>query len=111
MFPKQHQKTTVKSLFARTTQPPSVVLLPVMTVAVVLILEEEVLVAAIASEGDGGDAQTGEGVLESIPSCEGSLVSPGLTGAGCQYFALSRSNGVTHTLAPKGRIEGFRWPP
>lgn len=51
-------------------------------VVVVVVLEEEVLVAAVAGKGDGRDAQAGEGVLEAVPAREGAGVSPGLTAGG-----------------------------
>lgn len=46
---------------------------------VVVILQEEVLVCAIGSEGDGRDAQAGEEALETVPSAEGASIAPGLT--------------------------------
>lgn len=46
---------------------------------VVIVLEEEVLVDAIPSEGNGGHAQTGEQALEAVPSAEGAGVPPDLT--------------------------------
>lgn len=45
---------------------------------VMVVLEEEVLVAAVAGKGNGRDAQAGEGVLEAVPAGEGASVSPGL---------------------------------
>lgn len=56
-----------------------VVLIAVPLAVVVLVLEEEVLVRAVAGEGDGGCAQAGEAALESVPAREGARVSPGLT--------------------------------
>lgn len=55
------------------TQP-----LVVAIAVVVVILQEEVLVCAVGSEGDGGDAQTGEKTLEAVPPAERTSVSPGL---------------------------------
>lgn len=49
-----------------------------LLVTVVLVLEEEVLVGAVGSEGDGGPAQAGEGALKTVPSSEGAGVAPGL---------------------------------
>lgn len=39
----------------------------VVAVAVVVILQEEVLICAVGSESDGSDAQTGEKSLEAVP--------------------------------------------
>jgi hypothetical protein len=55
-----------------------VVLIAVPLAVVVLVLEEEVLVRAVAGEGDGGCAQAGKAALESVPAREGARVSPGL---------------------------------
>lgn len=46
---------------------------------VVVILQEEVLVCAVGSEGNGRDAQTGEETLETVPPAEGAGIAPGLT--------------------------------
>lgn len=50
--------------------------LVVLLAVVVLVLEEEILVSAVASEGDGRDAEAGEAVLESVPAGVAALVSP-----------------------------------
>ena len=67
---------------SKLTSPPLVhslvVGLAMVTVTVMLVLEEEVLVAAVDGERTGCNAQTGEAALESIPPREGALVSPGL---------------------------------
>ena len=44
----------------------------------VIVLEEDGLVCEVASKGDSGDTETGEGALESVPAREGAGVSPGL---------------------------------
>lgn len=51
----------------------------VTVVVVVVILQEEVLVCAVGSEGDGSDAQTGEEALEAVPPGERASIAPGLT--------------------------------
>lgn len=51
--------------------------LVVLLAVVVLVLEEEVLVSAVGGEGDGGDAEAGEAVLEAVPAGVAALVSPG----------------------------------
>ena len=47
---------------------------------VVLILQEEVLVCAVGSEGDGRNAQTREQTFESVPSGERAGIAPSLAG-------------------------------
>jgi hypothetical protein len=54
----------------------------VLVPVVVLLLEEEVLVEAVSGESDGSCSQAGETSLEPVPSGEGALVSPCLTGGG-----------------------------
>jgi hypothetical protein len=44
-----------------------------------LLREKEVLVCAVSGEGNAGNAETGEGALEAVPSAEGSGVPPDLT--------------------------------
>lgn len=46
---------------------------------VVVVLQEEVLVGAVSSESDSGDAETGEETLEAVPAAEGTSVTPGFT--------------------------------
>lgn len=48
----------------------------VVRLAVMFILHEKVLVDAVSGESDGRSAQTGQGALESVPSGEGTSVSP-----------------------------------
>ena len=45
-----------------------------------LVLEEEILVAAVGSESDSRDAEAGKTTPETVPTGVGALVSPGLTG-------------------------------
>lgn len=45
---------------------------------VVLILDEEVFVAAVAGKGNSRNAQAGETALEALPAGVGSGISPGL---------------------------------
>jgi len=45
----------------------------------VVILQEEVLVCAVGSEGDGGNAQSGKETLEAVPPAEGTGIAPCLT--------------------------------
>lgn len=52
--------------------------LVVLLAMVVLVLKEKILVAAVGSEGDCRDAETGEAALETVPTGVGALVSPGL---------------------------------
>jgi hypothetical protein len=53
--------------------------LSVMTLVVVLVLEEEGFDHAVSSECDGCDAEAGEGALEAVPPREGARVPPLLT--------------------------------
>lgn len=46
---------------------------------VMIILEEKVLVCAVAGEGNGRDPETGEGALETVEAAEGAGIPPGLT--------------------------------
>lgn len=46
---------------------------------VVIILHEEVLVCAVASESDSRDSEAREETLETVESAEGAGVAPGLT--------------------------------
>lgn len=56
------------------------VLFTVVSIAmVVIILHEEVLVCAVASESDSRDTEAGEETLEAVESAEGAAVAPGLT--------------------------------
>jgi hypothetical protein len=50
----------------------------VLLAMVVLVFKEEILVAAVGSEGDCRDAETGETALETVPTGVRALVSPGL---------------------------------
>lgn len=45
-----------------------------------IILEEEVLVCAVAGECNGRDPETGEDALETVEAAEGAGIPPGLTG-------------------------------
>lgn len=56
--------------------------LVVAIAVVVVILEEEVLVCAVAGEGDAGDAEAGKDAAEALHAAEGAGVSPRLTGLG-----------------------------
>ena len=49
---------------------------------VVVILQEEVLVCAVGSEGNGGDSKTGESALEAVPAAKRTRVAPGLAVSG-----------------------------
>jgi hypothetical protein len=46
---------------------------------VVIVLEEEVLVAAVAGEEHGSGSEAGQAVLEAVPAGKGALLSPSLT--------------------------------
>jgi hypothetical protein len=46
---------------------------------VVVILQEEVLVCAVAGESDSRDPEAGEETLEAVEAAEGAIVAPGLT--------------------------------
>lgn len=83
-----------------------VVGLAMVSIAVVLVLEEQVLVAAVSRKGDSRNAQTGEAVLESVPSCKGALVSPGLAIVRVSYFGTRDQVGGFSllTFAPRDRI-------
>lgn len=47
---------------------------------VVIILEEEVLVGAVAGESNAGNAEAREDALETVEAAERTGVSPGLAG-------------------------------
>jgi hypothetical protein len=57
-----------------------VVALAMVPVTVVVILQEEVLVCAVGSEGNGSNSETGEKTLEAVPAGEGTGVAPSLAG-------------------------------
>lgn len=59
---------------------PLVVALAVVCITVVVIFQEEVLVCAVGSEGNGSNSETGEKSLEAVPAGKGSGVAPSLTG-------------------------------
>jgi len=59
---------------------PLVVALAVVCVTVVVILQEEVLVCAVGSEGNGSNSKTGEKTLKAVPAGKGAGVAPSLTG-------------------------------
>jgi hypothetical protein len=59
-----------------------VVTVAVVSVTVVIILQEEMLVCAVGSESDSRDTEAGEETLESVKTAEGAGVAPGLT-VGC----------------------------
>lgn len=69
------------------------VLLLAMCLAVVFVLEEEVLVGAVSGKGDGGDAESGECVLESVVSGEWALGPPGVSARGVSPFSSRITNG------------------
>ena len=56
-----------------------VVTLAVRSILVVAVIQEHVLVSAVGGEGDGGDAEAGEGAPEAVESRERAGVSPRLT--------------------------------
>ena len=64
----------------------------VAVAVVVLILQEEVLVCAVGSEGNGRDAQAGEETLEPVPPGEGASVAPSLTKKDVKTKSNSRSD-------------------
>jgi hypothetical protein len=47
-----------------------------VTFSVVLILQEEVLVAAVSGKSNSGDSQAGETASESVEAGKGALVTP-----------------------------------
>lgn len=51
----------------------------VVTITVVVILQEEVLVCAVSGKSDSRDTETGEKALEAVEAAEGAIVAPGLT--------------------------------
>jgi hypothetical protein len=51
----------------------------VVSITVVVVLQEEVLVRAVASESDSRDTEAGEEALEAVEAAEGAGVAPGLT--------------------------------
>lgn len=61
---------------------------------VVVVLQEEVLVCAVAGERNGRDAQAGEQALEAVDSAEGAGVAPGLTEVVSREFHTIRWVGI-----------------
>lgn len=59
-----------------------VVSIAVVSITVVVVLQEEVLVCAVAGESDSRDTEAGEETLEAVEAAEGAIVAPGLTGNG-----------------------------
>lgn len=57
---------------------PLVMVLPVVMAVVVVVLQEEVLVKAVGSEGDGGNAKAGKSITEAVEPAEPASVAPGL---------------------------------
>lgn len=53
---------------------------PAAVSVVVVVLQEKVLVQAVACEGDDGDAEAGDRVLEPVPPAEAARVAPGFAG-------------------------------
>lgn len=95
--------------------PPGVPYTPALVVllaVVVLVLEEEILVSAVGSEGDGRDTEAGEAVLEAVPAGVAALVSPGFAvGEGIVSMEISMANigGLEGTdLRSQGSYRG--WP-
>lgn len=56
-----------------------VVAITVVSVAMVVILQEEVLVCAVTGESNSRDSEAGEEALEAVEAAEGAIVAPGLT--------------------------------
>jgi len=73
-----------------------VVAVSMLVAVVVVVLEEEVLVGAVGSEGDGRDAQAGQGVLEPVPPAEDAGIAPGLTVPGGDVTRGSASSFVIY---------------
>lgn len=65
--------------------------LAVVGITVVVVLEEEVLIGTVSSEGDGGDTESREKTLEAVPAAEGTGIAPGLT---VQWLVLDAEPGV-----------------
>ena len=61
-----------------------------VVLAVVVILQEEVLVCAVSSESDRCDTQAREKALKSVPPSERTRVTPCLAGR-CQQIGLNAS--------------------
>lgn len=87
--------------------------LVVLLAVVVLVLEEEILVAAVNSESDCRDSETRETALETVPAGVGALVSPGLAERESVHRDLANnaifSNRFSRTFAPRDRIGVDRW--
>lgn len=69
----------------------------------VVVLEEDSLVCEVASKGDSGDTETGEGALESVPAREGAGVSPGLAVGLRQREEVEDGGWGGRTIWPRGR--------
>jgi len=81
--------------------------LAVLAAVVVVVLQEKVLVGAVAGKGDDGDAKAGERVLEAVEAGEAACVAPRLA---VHHHHLCQINldaegegrertGVTHALS------------
>lgn len=69
-------KITSSNNAALAEQNNALVVTLAVTLAMVLIIQEQVLVPAVSSECDSGDSQAGETGSESVPAGKGALVSP-----------------------------------
>lgn len=63
------------------TIPRSMMSLPMSSLVVMVVLQEEVLVCAVCRECNGRDAQAGEAASESLKPRERAVVSPCLSGS------------------------------
>lgn len=96
------------SIFHMTIRRPAVFSLTphctflVVALAVVVILEEEMLVGAVGSESDGSDTQTGEKALETVPSAKGARITPGLTVVDQHWVSFIRHHRDSTYLRAQG---------
>lgn len=72
--------------------------------AVVGVLEEEVLVQAVARKGDRRNAEAREGVLVPVPPAEATCVAPRLAGFGSRGFWLDRGRGGLNRRGYKSHV-------
>lgn len=83
-----------------------VVAIAVVSVTVVVVLQEEVLICAVAGESDSRDTEAGEEALEAVEAAEGTVVAPGLTmnSVRIQQNSLENSSQLTYLRAHGSRL-------
>lgn len=93
----QPQQAAFDSPAARSVSRLST-LVVLLAVAVVLVLEEELLVGEISGKGNRRDAEAGECAVEAVPPRELSRVTPRLAKSQGRHQSVSASRGVVGQL-------------